>query len=78
MIFCRLSSGSTAFLTDTGLTETLNQTAEIVELPPVIYKTPNANDNIQVWGSVNSLPYSGDLKAVQAEIVAVYLNNLTS
>jgi hypothetical protein len=48
---------------------TLDGTATVLS-GTIPYVTTNADDNIQMWGSVTALPAAGSVDAVEAAIVA--------
>lgn len=65
-----------ASIPSTALTQTGNR---VVTLPPIIYKTPNSNDNLQVRISKSAaIDTSGDYKIGTACIVATWLNSETA
>lgn len=66
-------TGATSSLL-TQIITLLTFTAGYVVLPPVIYTTLNSNDNIQVFGSVDTLPTAGTFDVSEAEIVAIKLS----
>lgn len=45
-------------------------TMAVVQLPEVQYVTLNADDVIEIWGSIDVIPTAGSLDAVEASIVA--------
>jgi hypothetical protein len=55
---------------DTGLTVLVSKTMAVIPLPPVSY-TATAGDIIQPFASLNGLPYSGSLIAVEVGVMAV-------
>ncbi len=63
------------FLTD--IITTLTYTLGSFNLPPIIYTTTNANDVIEIWGSISVVPTAGSLDASEAEIVAIKLFDQT-
>ena len=66
-----LTSGSTSYVIP--IVTTITQTLDIVELPPVIYTTANADDAVTIFGDLTVAPGAGTVTAVQAEIVAIRL-----
>lgn len=52
---------------------TITDSVGIMELPPVIYTTTNADDSISVFGSVSAAPAAGSVDATEASIVVVRL-----
>lgn len=56
----------------TGVTVLETATAQVVHLPAVVYAA-GAGDIIQMFGSVDTAPYSGSLKAVSGSILAIPL-----
>lgn len=55
---------------NTGLTNLVTATLDVVPLPAVSY-TATAGDIIQPFASLNGLPYSGSLIAVEVSVMAV-------
>lgn len=66
-----LTNGSAAFSCPVNTTGT--GTAGMVNLPPIVYATPNNNDVVELWGSVSVVDNAGNLHCVEASIVAVKL-----
>lgn len=66
-----IADSSTAWKTQ--IITTLSFTAQIVDLPPVIYTTTNTNDVIELWGGVSIVPSAGSLDAVEASLIAIKL-----
>lgn len=64
-----LTNGASTFLTD--IITALTYTAGTIFLPPIIYMTSNFNDNIQLFGSINTVPTAGSIDISEAEIVAI-------
>lgn len=62
----------------TGTLTTNTATGQVMGLPPVIYKTANNNDNIQMWASIDTLPSAGSAQVVQCEIVAQRISDSTT
>lgn len=52
---------------------TISDSVGIMELPPVVYTTANADDIIQVFGSISAAPSAGSVDATEASIVAIKL-----
>ncbi len=67
-----VANSATAFKTD--IITTLTYTACDVVFPPVIYTTANVNDVIQMMAMLDVVPSAGDLKIVEASIVATFLH----
>jgi hypothetical protein len=65
-------AGATAGFKTAAIT-TEARTAAIVSLPEIVYTTALATDVIQLWGGVDTLDAVDNLKAVEAEIIAVRL-----
>ena len=67
-----LTNGATSALTDilTAITSTLGN----IVIPPVVYTTDKDNDNIQLFGSVDTVPTAGSIDVSEAEIVAIKLS----
>jgi len=53
-------------------------TAQTTNLPGVVYKTTSTTDRIQLWGSVSALPSTGQIWAVEADIVALKISESTT
>lgn len=70
-----LTSATAGFLTD--IITTLTYTLGSFTLPPIIYTTTNANDVIELWGSISVVPSAGSLDASEAHIVAIKLFDQT-
>jgi hypothetical protein len=62
---------------NTDIITTLTYTLGSFNLPPIIYVTTNANDVIELWGSIAVVPTAGSLDASEAEIVAIKLFDQT-
>ncbi len=58
----------------TAIITTLTYTALDVVFPPVVYTTALTTDIIRMMAALDVLPTAGDLKVVEAEIVAIYLH----
>lgn len=58
---------TTGILTTLGLTETMG----IYTLPVVVYVTANATDVLELWGSLDILPDSGNMNVTEASLLAV-------
>lgn len=58
----------------TSIITALTYTAGDINIPPVLYQTDKADDNIQLFASVDTLPSAGSIDVVEAEIVAVKLS----
>lgn len=67
-----LTGASTSLLTQ--IITTLTYTAGTLVIPPVIYTTTNSNDNIQIFGGINTGPTAGSIDCTEAEIVAIKLS----
>lgn len=53
-------------------------TAGVVNLPPVFYTTTNVDDNIELWGWLDTLPDNdplGVIRVYEAEIVAIKISD---
>lgn len=59
---------SAAFKTE--IITTQSHTAMVLMLPITIYETDNIDDNLELFGSVSTLPSAGSIDAVEAELVA--------
>lgn len=70
-----LTNSSASFLTQ--IITTLSHTAQVMDLPPIIYTTTNSNDVLEMWGACVDLPSAGSIDAVEASIVAVRLFDQT-
>lgn len=70
-----IANTSAGVLTD--IITTLTYTLAIVGLQPIIYVTTNANDVLELWGSVSVVPSAGSLDASEASIVAIKLFDQT-
>ena len=64
---------SASVVVDTEIVTTVSFSMGAFAIPPVVYTTSNANDIIQVFGSVDTAPPAGSLDAVAASIVAIRL-----
>lgn len=62
-----INNSSTSFIT-VGINA--NYTAGIIDLPPVFYAA-TANDVIQIWGKVDTLPTSGSIDITEASLIAI-------
>lgn len=67
-----ISGTSSSFLTQ--IITALSFTALTVNLPPVVYTTTNADDVIQLWGSVSAVPTAGTIDVTEASVVAIRLS----
>jgi hypothetical protein len=56
----------------TGIVTDASGTFEILDLPPVVYAAA-AGDTVQMFGIISSVPYVGDVLAVEVSIVALPL-----
>ncbi len=59
----------------TAIITTLTYTFGVFELPEVSYTTANNNDIISIYGGLDTAPTAGSLDAVEASIVARYVDN---
>lgn len=53
---------------------TITDTLAVIELPEVIYTTTNANDTIQIFADISTLPSAGTISIDEASIVAIRTN----
>jgi hypothetical protein len=70
-----IANSSCQFLTD--IITTLTYTLDVIDLPPIIYTTTNANDIIEIWGDISVVPTAGSIDASEASIVAIKLYDQT-
>lgn len=70
-----ITNSSVGFKTD--IITTLTYTAQIVTIPVCIYTTTNADDILQLWGSIDTVPSAGSIDAVEASLIAVRIRDQT-
>jgi hypothetical protein len=63
---------------ETGIITTITNTGMILVLPPIIYRTANSDDNLQLWASIDTLPSAGTIAISQCEIVAYRISDTTA
>lgn len=55
----------------TAIVTTVTQTFDTGFIPVVVYTTANTNDDIEMWGSINTVPSAGSMDVSAASIVAL-------